>query len=99
MAVTALAQAADLLDERVRIVQGDLRVTQYMLAQRCGWHAARLAFEQRKAEQAFDFLEHLADGRLTQVHLLRRQVHVARAPQRIDQHQVPEFEPVAKGGK
>ncbi|MNH26052.1 hypothetical protein D3C79_860810 [compost metagenome] len=99
VAVTAFAQTADLFDERARVIQGNLRIAQHMLTQRGGWHAPWQAFEQSKAQQAFDFLEHLAEGRLTEIHLLRRQVHVTCAPQRVDQLQMPEFEPSAKVGE
>ncbi|MNV88317.1 hypothetical protein D3C71_1825130 [compost metagenome] len=88
-----------MLDERARIVQGDLRIAQHMFAQRRGRHAPWLAFEQGKTQQAFDFLEHLADGWLAQVHLLGCQMHVARAAQGVDQQQMPEFEPAANAGK
>ncbi|MOA52537.1 hypothetical protein D3C78_1758460 [compost metagenome] len=97
--MAALTQAADLLDERTCVIQSDLRIPQDMLAQRRGRHAARLALEQGKPQQAFDFLEHLADSRLAEVHLLRRQVHVAGAAQGVDQQQMAEFEPAAEAGE
>ncbi|MNT95930.1 hypothetical protein D3C72_2379090 [compost metagenome] len=45
VAMTAFAQAADLFDERARVIQGNLRIAQHMLSQCRGWHATRQAFE------------------------------------------------------
>jgi hypothetical protein len=97
--VAALAQAADLLDERTGVIQGDLRIAQHVLTQGGGRHAARSALEQGEAEQVFDFLEHLAHGRLAEVHLLGRQMHVAGTSEGVDEQQMAEFEPAAKAGE
>lgn len=99
MTVAALAQVVDLLDEVSRIVQRHLRIAHHLLAQRGGRHAARQAFEQGEAEQVLDLLEHLADRRLAEVHLLRCQMHVVGASEGIDEHQVAELEPVTNVGE
>ncbi|MNR16912.1 hypothetical protein D3C85_1335450 [compost metagenome] len=69
-----------------------------MLAQLRGRHAARQTFEQGKAELLLQITQHLAQGWLTEVHPDGGGVHVARARQGVNQHQMLEAHPVAETG-
>ena len=96
--VPAVAQAVDLVDELLRLGQRTLGITHHVFTQLGGRHAAWQALEQGKAELLFEIAQHLAQGRLAEVHARSGCVHVAGARQGVDQHQVLVADPVAKAG-
>ncbi|MNN33020.1 hypothetical protein D3C81_1467570 [compost metagenome] len=95
MTVASLAQAVDLVDEVPSIIESDLCIAHHLLAQGGGRHTSWQTLEQGEAEQVLDLLEHLADRRLAEVHLLGCQMHVVGAAECVDEQEVAEFKPVA----
>jgi len=91
-----LAQMVDLADKLTGVVQRDLGKTGHMAAQIGKGHAARQTGKYFEAKLVLDFAQHLAHGWLADAHFLRSRMHVLRARQGVDQHQMAKPQPVAQ---